>query len=960
MEILLADTKLEASTKMLHEKTLHLLRLLLRTRQSCVILPLYFEKVISMYAEETPTNKSSSWDTKENRIGEKSTQRAVSKPSSSKTRDDSKPVSPALLLACLEIFTILVVEAPRNSFMVDNAQVVMDILEPCFDRIRQIDSIKIRKKLKDFVIELIKSKFGDTDYAGVVQHIKVLLESLLDVDVLDGATGSWAESLSGKDSVRREDRRSKEQLESSTESENPCRSYIIFFSLDIIMEISTIYPHFVRSFSGTLVALVNKLVERHLQGITSLQPQGGVSSLAGRVSSQQHKQATSTCGILQEAYNVCKKPTDIQKVGETVHVGAGWLQVSDISIAIRSVIKCLQLISMSDIPFHFTQTRSSFMKILGSILDNSDNIFLLLSVTGIVGNWLALTDGRTPLAYKEKVAFLRKISVLDCRPLSAIVAQLLGDLVGNIMISIANQGISKVFPENDQPIKGTPKIELKAERSLHCFETPQKMFRRLLVSCLLNANRLVRKRALLLLVTKADKLNDALNLARSGERKVVLSGRNLFDVLLQLLSNDYEGVSARFWPMIFVEVLAYGCLPTSRVPLKRAWMPRPHAPSWDGSKDSLVQKAVNSFFTYIRSYNMNIHSRKQLILLEVVSLAHSDTYLMQRLFELFMTAAWNELGDDLSRSRLIQPIEKLLSRPYHTQRFSDTSGVTNSVQSFLRASRQMVPQPVLSPDLLLCLAETYRSWHEVISLLEHMSKAFASDGSNNDFSCKIASAIHYCVEKLEEKNIALFYSQERSLQPETKYAISLDVHDMVKEAISGYTKLVDIAENSSDEDSLKATDSEMNTWEDRWVHLQKEMCQLQVVSDYANATEDCLLQIETAWKNQDWEKVENLVKSESMIAMCERGDSTLKMNEILLAIMKGKLTEVENLHAQTAQLCLEKWQLMPDIATGSNCHSALLHYFHRLVEIRESGQIMVETMNHSNRRTLPDLQNLLR
>jgi transformation/transcription domain-associated protein len=97
-----------------------------------------------------------------------------------------------------------------------------------------------------------------------------------------------------------------------------------------------------------------------------------------------------------------------------------------------------------------------------------------------------------------------------------------------------------------------------------------------------------------------------------------------------------------------------------------------------------------------------------------------------------------------------------------------------------------------------------------------------------------------------------------------------------------------------------------------------------------------------------------------LLPAIEDGDPNVKMGEILLAINEGKLADVETLHVQTAQLCLQKWQLLPALASGSIVHGSLLHSFHRLVELRESGQIMVETSNHSKRRTLPDLKNLLR
>jgi hypothetical protein len=85
-----------------------------------------------------------------------------------------------------------------------------------------------------------------------------------------------------------------------------------------------------------------------------------------------------------------------------------------------------------------------------------------------------------------------------------------------------------------------------------------------------------------------------------------------------------------------------------------------------------------------------------------------------------------------------------------------------------------------------------------------------------------------------------------------------------------------------------------------------------------------------------------------------------KFAETLSAVADGKLGDVENLHAQASQLALYRWQFLPRLSSGSGAHALLLHQFHRLVEIRESGQIMVETNKHSNGKTLPDLKNLLK
>ena len=140
----------------------------------------------------------------------------------------------------------------------------------------------------------------------------------------------------------------------------------------------------------------------------------------------------------------------------------------------------------------------------------------------------------------------------------------------------------------------------------------------------------------------------------------------------------------------------------------------------------------------------------------------------------------------------------------------------------------------------------------------------------------------------------------------------------------------------------------------------REQCQLEVVSEYSRSSDKSRLQLECAWKQQDWDRVRTLSTSSTLVAAVEAGDPSVKMLGTLLAVADGKLSDVEHLHAQTAQLCLYKWQLLPEITSGSHAHASLLQFFHRLVEVRESGQIMVETSNHSNGKTLPDLKNLLK
>lgn len=96
-----------------------------------------------------------------------------------------------------------------------------------------------------------------------------------------------------------------------------------------------------------------------------------------------------------------------------------------------------------------------------------------------------------------------------------------------------------------------------------------------------------------------------------------------------------------------------------------------------------------------------------------------------------------------------------------------------------------------------------------------------------------------------------------------------------------------------------------------------------------------------------------------MVASLESGDPRVKLYEIYLSIADGKLNDVEKLCAQCVQLSLHAWQGLPTLSTGGEAHGDLLRLFHRLVELRESGQIMIEVSNHTKFRTFPDLKNIL-
>jgi len=152
---------------------------------------------------------------------------------------------------------------------------------------------------------------------------------------------------------------------------------------------------------------------------------------------------------------------------------------------------------------------------------------------------------------------------------------------------------------------------------------------------------------------------------------------------------------------------------------------------------------------------------------------------------------------------------------------------------------------------------------------------------------------------------------------------------------------------------------EMSTWEERWVDLNKQLGQWSVLKEYSENANRAELLMDCSWKLRDWDNVRKMCGDPSVVAALEGGAPKNKIHEIYLSIADGKLNEVEKLCAQCVQLALHNWQLLPPLSTGGEAHVELLRLFHRLVELRESGQIMVEVSNHNRNKTYPDLKNIL-
>lgn len=451
------------------------------------------------------------------------------------------------------------------------------------------------------------------------------------------------------------------------------------------------------------------------------------------------------------------------------------------------------------------------------------------------------------------------------------------------------------------------------------------------------------------------------------------------DVSLQPISDlicwFYEQLSSHEEPLKpEVEKLAIACLMNSTCSKREVLFNRLFASVTDEKSQSLVQQLLEKNFEcvggrfwvaiLVEALLQSVSSVDVACIVALKRLVHGDVTTCVRLLEFLLPEFWVSLRADDARLRLMHSIQALLSKPFHVQFLKGPSAATwplhssNACRSIVNALAVLDPIPVLDAKLLAHLAEHYSAWHEVTHILSRQLATFKEGDSQSPRREETLVALRHCYTLLSERDIALGLASLSCLVPLTSKALSFDVYHMIDEATDCYMSLMVSAETPNDQ-VANPTEFEMSLWEDRWVRLQQDLGQQQVVTAFADASTDPFLKLDCAWKSHEWAKVRTVLSSAEILPATELGDPIVKISETLLGVAEGNLSEMENLHAQTAQLCLYKWQLLPRLSSGSFSHASLLHFFHRLVEIRESGQIMVEVSNHSAGRTLPDLKNLL-
>ncbi|KAF4320466.1 hypothetical protein BBO99_00002617 [Phytophthora kernoviae] len=338
-------------------------------------------------------------------------------------------------------------------------------------------------------------------------------------------------------------------------------------------------------------------------------------------------------------------------------------------------------------------------------------------------------------------------------------------------------------------------------------------------------------------------------------------------------------------------------------------------------------------------------------------LAHIDMELAKELWVSLFSATWRLLKES-EQTQVTGQLLKILASKYNKRDLNVPLGAstprrTNVVQTLMKGIVSTSPSaPVMTPELVLHVASAYDVWSCATRLCE-----FQVEKSDLSVESRLRwiEALSAIYKQLSEDDLRIGLSLENIAQPETRTALTLEALGCVHEAQEEYFRALSKAQSgrvSVEDVNL----FELRLWEERWVGCAKQLCQWQLMNDFAKSTQNQELLLDCAWKRGDWASAKQLLLSPSMQSSAELGCPQTRLQRLYISILDAdKRTAIDALAAQTAELALHQWQGLPRIL--SRAHLPLMHLFHKFVEVKESIQMMEDIkLASAQHAALPNLK----
>ncbi|GMF35264.1 unnamed protein product [Phytophthora fragariaefolia] len=574
---------------------------------------------------------------------------------------------------------------------------------------------------------------------------------------------------------------------------------------------------------------------------------------------------------------------------------------------IELLVLCYALLAKCT--FTAGEHRRLYTNLLVHCLEGSFNIPLLLQITKIVAKMVASTDARHQvLTTKDKMALLSKMATFD--RLNEISALPLNEEYYQLVLKLCDPS--------------TPGDAKTHAPQLHLSPTPQShSLTTHFMAGLLAPDPATREKFLQIFFASADP--------------------GPVSRLQLVLRQDWQACGTRYWPVIAIETLMAAISPTATPSISDV-----EPPENTIALKSPVHAEFLGSYGKVKTSDLTLALR---------GLAHIDLELAKELWVNLFTAAWDLLKDS-EQTQVTTQLLKILASKYNKRDLNVPLGATtprrtNVVQTLMKGIVSTNHSaPIMTPELVLHISSAYDVWSCAIRLCEFQVE---KSDLNVDSRLRWIEALSAIYKQLSEDDLRIGLSLENIAQPETRTALILESLGCVHEAQEEYFRALSKAQSgrvSVEDVNL----FELRLWEERWVGCAKQLCQWQLMNDFAKSTQNQELLLDCAWKRGDWASAKQLLLSPSMQSSTELGCPQTRLQRLYISILDAdKRSAIDTLAAQTAELALHQWQGLPRIL--SRAHLPLMHLFHKFVEVKESIQMMEDIKSASAQHAaLPNLK----
>uniref|UniRef100_K3WPN5 Uncharacterized protein n=1 Tax=Globisporangium ultimum (strain ATCC 200006 / CBS 805.95 / DAOM BR144) TaxID=431595 RepID=K3WPN5_GLOUD len=579
--------------------------------------------------------------------------------------------------------------------------------------------------------------------------------------------------------------------------------------------------------------------------------------------------------------------------------------------SIELLIVCYELLSKCS--FSSVDHRRLYTNLLVHCLESSVNIPLLLQITRIVSHLIA-ADPRQLLTAKDKMTILSKMGSFD--RLNEISAMPLNEEYYALILKLCDPNDTK-------------------NSYLHISPSPQ--------SQTLNSHFMAGLLA-----------PDPSTREQFFRHFLANAGKGPVERLQLLFRQDWQACGTRYWPAIAIETLLSAICADSEPRLQEPHLFDNTASASNTAQDDALmatpldpaQQQLLKAFNTVKSSEL-VESLRDL--------THIDLDLAKELWVNLFTATWR-LVKKHDQAQMTSSLMKTLASKFNKRDLNVPLCVAtwriNAVQTLIKGIVMVSPSaPMLTPELVLHLASAHDVWTYAARICEHQVE---NSKLSVESRLRWIEALSSIYKQLSEEDLRIGLSLENIAHPETRTALTLEALGCVHEAQEEYYKA--LSKTQSGRVSLDDVNLfELRLWEERWVGCAKQLCQWQLMNDFAKSTQNQDLLLDCAWKRGDWNSAKQLLSSPSMQSAADLGCPQTRLQRLYISILDGeKRATIDNLVAQTAELALHQWQGLPRVL--SRTHIPLMHLFHKFVEVKESIQMMTDIKHASQLHTLPNLK----